>query len=31
MILISKRQIKYLHSKLIKETGGIDGIEMNVQ
>ncbi len=26
MILISKGQIKYLHSKLIKETGGIDGI-----
>ena len=26
MILLSKEQIKHLHSKLIQETGGIDGI-----
>lgn len=26
MILLNKEQIKHLHSKLIRETGGIDGI-----
>ena len=26
MILWNKEQIKHLHSKLIQETGGIDGI-----
>ena len=26
MILLSKEQIKHLHSKLIQETGGINGI-----
>ena len=26
MILLNKEQIKHLHSKLIQETGGIDGI-----
>lgn len=26
MILLNKEQIKYLHGKLIQETGGIGGI-----